>query len=94
MDLFFWRWRAADRGTASGLLAGSNLDMITAVRNAASFAALNPSEALRMASSYPAKALGLDTELGYIRPGFRASFIEVDENLNLFRTWIDGDVSS
>lgn len=79
--------------TASGLLAGSNLDMISAVRNAARFAGLNPSEALRMASSYPAEALGLGRELGYIRPGFRASFIEVDENLNLFRTWIDGDVS-
>ena len=79
--------------TASGLLAGSNLDMISAVRNAARFAGLEPSEALRMASSYPAEALGLDKELGYIRPGFKASFIEVDENLNLFRTWIDGDVS-
>ena len=80
--------------TASGLLAGSDLDMISAVRNAATFTGLNPSEALRMASSYPAKALGLEKELGYIRPGFRASFIEIDENLNLFRTWIDGDVSS
>ncbi|MDX2415925.1 MAG: N-acetylglucosamine-6-phosphate deacetylase [Xanthomonadales bacterium] len=79
--------------TASGLLAGSNLDMISAVRNTTRFAGLNPSEALRMASSYPAEALGLEKELGYIRPGFRASFIEVDENLNLFRTWIDGDVS-
>ena len=76
--------------TVSGQLAGSDLDMITAVRNAAAFAGLSPYEALRMASSYPAHALGLETQLGYIRPGFRASFIETDEDLNLFRTWIDG----
>ena len=80
--------------TASGLLAGSNLDMISAVRNAAEFAGLDITEALRMASSYPARALGLDKVLGYIRPGFRASFIEVDDNLNLFRTWIDGGESA
>jgi N-acetylglucosamine-6-phosphate deacetylase len=80
--------------TVSGQLAGSNLDMITAVRNATGFADLSPYEALRMASGYPAHALGLEGELGYIRPGFRASFIEVDEDLNLFRTWIDGKVGA
>ena len=79
--------------TASGHLAGSDLDMISAVRNAARFAEINPSEALRMASRYPAHALGLENELGYIRPGFRASFVEVDEDLNLYRTWIDGEVN-
>ena len=80
--------------TVAGQLAGSNLDMITAVRNAVDFAGLSRFEALRMASSYPAHALGLEGELGYIRPGFRASFIEIDEDLNLFRTWIDGEVSA
>jgi len=78
---------------SSGALAGSDLDMITAVRNAVSFAGLNPSEALRMASSYPAHAIGLENQLGYIRVGFRADFVEVDENLNLYRSWINGEVS-
>lgn len=77
----------------SGALAGSDLDMITAVRNASRFAGLNPSEALRMASSYPAHALGLDGQLGYIRAGYRANFVELDEDLNLYRSWIDGEVS-
>lgn len=80
--------------TASGLLAGSDLDMISAVRNAARFANINPSEALRMASSYPAHALGLEHQLGYIRPGFRASFVELDEDMNLYRSWIDGEVNA
>ena len=51
--------------------------MITAVRNAADFAALSLYEALRMASSYPSHSLGLDGELGYIRSVFRARFIEL-----------------
>ncbi|MBT8070684.1 MAG: N-acetylglucosamine-6-phosphate deacetylase [Gammaproteobacteria bacterium] len=77
-----------------GTLAGSNMDMISAVRNTVRFAGVDPTEALRMASTYPAHALGLEGELGYIKPGFRASFIELDENLNLFRTWIDGKASA
>ena len=79
--------------TPQGQLAGSDLDMMTAVRNAAHFAGLSPSEALRMASTYPAHALGLDHQRGYIRPGYKASFVEVDENLNLYSTWIDGEIN-
>jgi N-acetylglucosamine-6-phosphate deacetylase len=77
---------------ASGALAGSDLDMITAVKNAMRFARLELTEALRMASVYPAHALGLEDQLGYIRVGYRASFIEIDEELNLYRNWIDGEL--
>ena len=77
---------------SSGSLAGSDLDMITAVRNAMRFARLELTEALRMASVYPAHALGLEDQLGYIRVGYRASFIEIDEELKLYRSWIDGEV--
>ena len=31
-----------------------------------------------MASVYPAKALGLERELGAIKPGFRASLVALD----------------
>jgi len=80
--------------TASGQLAGSDLDMISAVRNAVRFADIDTFEALRMASSYPAHALGLQGQLGFIRPGYKASFIELDDDLNLYRSWIDGEVSA
>lgn len=73
-----------------GRLAGSDLDMMSAVRNTMRFTGLDRFEALRMASTYPARALGLGRELGLIRPGYRASFIELDEQMNLRRTWIDG----
>lgn len=77
--------------TPSGTLAGSNLDMITAVHNAIRFTGMDKFEALRMASSYAAAAIGLDDQLGYIRPGYTASFIELDDDLNLRRNWINGE---
>jgi len=76
-----------------GTLAGSDLDMIAAVRNIARFAGIDRLEALRMASAYPAAALGLEGELGAIRPGARASFIELDDALNVRRSWVDGQVA-
>ena len=76
-----------------GRLAGSDLGMITAVRNAADFASIDLFEALRMASSYPAQALGLDSGLGFIRPGYRANLIEIDDEMNMYRSWIDGEVN-
>lgn len=80
--------------THGGQLAGSDLDMISAVRNTRSFTGLDSLEVLRMASTYPARALGLGEQLGLIKPGYMASFVEVDDQLNLYRTWINGEVSS
>ena len=75
---------------AAGALAGSALDMITAVKNAASFARIDWLEAVRMASLYPAKALGQADILGVIRPGCSANFVALDEQLNVTKTWING----
>lgn len=71
-------------------LAGSNLDMISAVKNCIRLLGLDWQEAVRMASAYPAAQLGLDGELGYIRPGYRASMVLVDEQFTVRETWIDG----
>jgi N-acetylglucosamine-6-phosphate deacetylase len=76
-----------------GALAGSDLDMIRAVRNIIRFAGVDLEEGLRMGSAYPAAALRLDGELGGIRAGCRASFIELDANLNVRRSWIDGEMA-
>jgi N-acetylglucosamine-6-phosphate deacetylase len=76
--------------TADGTLAGSDTGLIDAVRNAVRFAGLDRFEALRMASAYPAKAIGMDDQLGYIRPGYRASLIAVDDHYSVCRSWIDG----
>lgn len=76
--------------TPDGALAGSNIGMIDAVRNTIELAGVNRYEALRMASCYPAAALRLDDQMGYIRPGYQANLIELDESLVVRRSWIDG----
>jgi N-acetylglucosamine-6-phosphate deacetylase len=74
----------------NGTLAGTGLDMATAVRNAVHLLDLSIVEAARMASEYPAGFLGLDDELGRIAPGFRANLVLMDDDLQVRRTWIEG----
>jgi N-acetylglucosamine-6-phosphate deacetylase len=76
--------------TAAGTLAGSDLDMLSAVNNAANFAGIDWFEAVRMASSYPAHALGLDRQLGKIGPGYKANLLALDQDRNITHSWIDG----
>lgn len=73
-----------------GTLAGSDLDMATAVRNAVTHLGLPLEAALHMASRAPAEFLGLGGELGRIAPGYRASLVLLDDNLRVAATWVDG----
>ncbi|WP_111642900.1 N-acetylglucosamine-6-phosphate deacetylase [Marinimicrobium alkaliphilum] len=77
--------------TPDGTLAGSDLDMLSAVRNSVRDLDLTLGEALRMASRYPAAMLGLDHELGSLAPGYRASMIAIDSQLNMHNSWINGE---
>jgi len=74
----------------NGTLAGTALDMATAVRNSVSMLGLSVAEAARMAAEYPADFLGLGHELGRIAPGYRANLVLVDDELQVRRTWIEG----
>jgi N-acetylglucosamine-6-phosphate deacetylase len=80
--------------TDDGTIAGSDLDMATAVRNAVGELGLPIEAALHMASRAPAMFLGLDHELGRIAPGYRASLVLLDDDLKVVETWIDGLSSS
>jgi N-acetylglucosamine-6-phosphate deacetylase len=73
-----------------GRLAGSDIDMATAVRNVPGMLQLDLATAARMASQYPAEFLGLSGELGRIAPGQRANLVLVDEGVHVMETWIDG----
>ena len=75
--------------TAAGTLAGSDLNMISAVNNAVSFLDINLEEAIRMASTYPAAMMG-ETLLGAIKPGYIASMILMDDQNRVLRSWING----
>jgi N-acetylglucosamine-6-phosphate deacetylase len=73
-----------------GTLAGTALDMASAVRNAVSLLDLDLTVAARMASEYPAEFLGLGHELGRIAPGYRANLVQLNDEFEVRRTWIDG----
>lgn len=75
---------------AAGSLAGSALDMATAVRNSVNMLGLPLAEAARMASTYPAEFIGLGQSHGRIARGYRADFTVLDEALQVVATWIGG----
>lgn len=69
--------------TADGVLAGSVLDMATAVRNSVASLGLALDEAVRMASTYPADFLGLASTHGRVARGCRADFVVLDDDLRI-----------
>ncbi len=75
---------------AAGALAGSDLNMNAAINNAADFAQIDWPEALRMASVYPARALGMDDRLAHIRPGYRADLVALNECHEVTHVWVGG----
>jgi N-acetylglucosamine-6-phosphate deacetylase len=85
--------RVADRKLVDeeGRLAGADLDMASAVRNAVSMLDLPLEDAVRMASANPAEFLAL-RDAGRIAPGMRANLVLLDQELRVRRTWIDGNV--
>ena len=74
----------------NGTLAGSALDMASAVRNTVRWLGLPLAEASRMASEYPAQWLGLSRSHGRIAAGYRADFAVLDDELHVVETWIGG----
>ena len=75
---------------ADGTLAGADLDMIDAVRFMHSEIGVAWEEALRMASLYPAEAIGAEAEHGHLRPGAIASFVHLSPARDVLATWISG----
>jgi N-acetylglucosamine-6-phosphate deacetylase len=78
----------------AGTLAGSALDMASAVRNAVRMLGLTLVDASRMASRNPAEFLGLDHELGRIAQGCLADLVLLDDDLKVLDTWIRGRAAS
>jgi len=75
---------------SDGTLAGSNLDMSSAVTNAVQMMGVTLAQAISMASQNPAEFIGLGETLGQIKAGYRADLIMADRSLNILKTWIAG----
>ncbi|GAL32895.1 N-acetylglucosamine-6-phosphate deacetylase [Vibrio maritimus] len=74
----------------NGTLGGSALTMIEAVQNTVEHAGIALDEALRMATLYPAKAMGIDNKLGRIRKGMVANLTVFDRDFNVQGTVVNG----
>jgi N-acetylglucosamine-6-phosphate deacetylase len=80
--------------TADGTLAGSVLDMASAVRNCVRMLDLPLAEALPLATTVPAAFLGIDGWLGRLEPGYRADLVALDpDTVDVFATWVAGTPS-
>jgi N-acetylglucosamine-6-phosphate deacetylase len=79
---------------ADGTIAGSHLDMASAVRNSVALLGLSLAQAVQMASANPAQFLGLGHELGAIEPGYRADLALLDDALHVTATWIGGELET
>ncbi len=76
---------------ADGTLAGSAIDMATAVRNCVRLMRLPLPDAIRLATDAPARFLGLADRLGRLAPGYRADMIALDPDaIRVVATWVAG----
>src|SRR5206468_689134 len=77
--------------TEDGTLAGTVLDMATAVKNCVRLLGVALPDALRFASAHPAIFLGLGQTLGKLAPGYRADLVAFDPtDITVLATWIAG----
>ena len=76
---------------ASGNIAGSVISMLDAVRLLHSLG-VSYADLARMASSNPARLLGVDRVCGSIEVGKRADLVALDQNGNVKLTLIGGDL--
>lgn len=78
--------------STTGELAGSSLDMASAVKNTHIKLNMPLDESIRMASLYPAKYLYANQTLirGELKVGMKADFLVLNNDLSVNETWING----
>ena len=76
----------------NGTLAGSVLRMNVAVRNVKNFLGVSLEEAISFATLNPALNLGVSDKLGTLEEGKLASFVVIDEDVNVYATYREGKV--
>ncbi|WP_034913357.1 N-acetylglucosamine-6-phosphate deacetylase [Erwinia sp. 9145] len=75
----------------NGTLSGSALTMIEAVANSVEHVGIALDEALRMATFYPAKAMGIDKTLGTVEAGKVANLTVFTRDYKIIQTIVNGD---
>jgi len=72
------------------VLAGADLSLAQAVRNAVTLLGLDVAQAIAMASAVPAAFLGLSHQVGRIIPRLRADMVLLDADLSVLGTFLAG----
>ncbi len=75
----------------NGTLSGSALTMIEGVANLVEHVGVALDEALRMATLYPARAIGVDKQLGSIAPGMVANLTAFTHDFKVIKTIVNGN---
>jgi N-acetylglucosamine-6-phosphate deacetylase len=74
----------------NGALAGSNIDMLSSLKNAAAYIDIGLEEAIKMATLYPARAVGIDSTIGSVVKGRAANLAVFDKDFNHKMTIFNG----
>ncbi|GAB6260044.1 N-acetylglucosamine-6-phosphate deacetylase [Photobacterium sp. CCB-ST2H9] len=74
----------------NGTLGGSALTMIEAVQNSVEHVGIALDEAIRMATLYPARAIGVDKKLGAVKKGMVANLAVFDRDFRVRATVVNG----
>jgi N-acetylglucosamine-6-phosphate deacetylase len=82
--------RAGRLETEDGVLAGADLCLADAVRNAVAWLGVDVADGVAMASAVPADFLGLGHERGRIAPGLRADLVLLGPDLQVLGSWLGG----
>ncbi len=76
---------------ANGELCGSKLTLDAACRNVIKHTGCSITDAFKMASRNPARALGMDRQIGTIEVGKRADLVIVDDDFNVENVMVRGE---
>ena len=76
----------------NGNLSGSKLTLDKACHNIIMHTGCSINDAFLMASTNPAKALGLDNEIGSIKEGKKANLVFTDETFKIHKVIFEGNV--
>lgn len=77
-----------------GILSGSLLTMIQAIKNSVQYVGIPLDETLRMATLYPARAIGVDHYLGSIEINKIANLVVFDKKYQIKKTIINGQIKN
>ncbi|WP_225870975.1 N-acetylglucosamine-6-phosphate deacetylase [Pedobacter frigiditerrae] len=75
-----------------GILSGSSLTMLQAVKNCVNHCDIDLVDAIKMSSLYPARLIGENKFKGKIQSGYQADFLVLDKELNLKEITLKGEL--